>query len=346
MVKIPIKNIYYLLSYAWNKLNESELVEIERIECDTLMDLFAQVLANGIKHLLKQGLDRSYVPYTKTLETIRGKIDFTATLKYTYLMQPAVYCEFDELDHDILHNQIIKTTLGRLIRGDQIDKTIQADLLLMYKRLWQINEIPLRKRHFGLVQLHSNNSFYDLLLKICELIHDCYFVDERDGTAKFRDFLRDENKMALLFEEFVRNFYKIEQKQFKVSRKDINWDVTADDEESLSYLPKMQTDIFLDSPERKIIIDTKYYSETLNTYYDKQKIHSTNLYQLHAYLRNIEAWGEDYKNCEGILLYPVVVNEEDILFKIKSHEVRIKTINLNQEWQKIAQDLDNLIILN
>ena len=109
--------------------------------------------------------------------------------------------------------------------------------------LKEIEIIPLAKRHFGLVQLHSNNAFYDFLLNICELIHENLFISEEDGTGKFRDFVRDEKKMATLFEAFVRNFYKREQTTFIVSRENIAWDATPLDEYSSGFLPKMQTDI-------------------------------------------------------------------------------------------------------
>ncbi len=37
-MSIPIKNIYYLLSYAWNKLEEGERIQVSQMECATLLD--------------------------------------------------------------------------------------------------------------------------------------------------------------------------------------------------------------------------------------------------------------------------------------------------------------------
>ena len=42
-ISIPIQNIYYLLSYAWNKLEESKIVAVDPIECSSALDLFAKV---------------------------------------------------------------------------------------------------------------------------------------------------------------------------------------------------------------------------------------------------------------------------------------------------------------
>lgn len=344
-MEIPIMNIYYLLSYAWNKLAESKMVAVDRVASDSLFDLLAKVLVGGMHYLIRLGLDRNYVAQVDRLSRIRGKIDFSLTLQRTFFAQPAVYCFYDDLNHDILHNQIIKTTLDRLRKYPLLDNAIRHELNLLYRRLSDVRTIPLRKRHFGMVQLHSNNAFYEFLLNICELIHDLYLPSEGTGTTRFRDFLRDQGKMALLFEAFVRNFYAREQHEYKVSRIDIEWNVPLSDENLRSFLPKMQTDIFLDSPGRKMIIDTKYYRETLNFYHSENgKIHSDNLFQMFAYLKNIEAKGPAYHKCEGILLYPTTSVEYDIyLDNFHGHSLRIKTVNLNQPWQDIHRELLRII---
>ena len=52
-------------------------------------------------------------------------------------------------------------------------------------------------------------------------------------------------------------------------------------------------------------MDAKYYRESLGGRYGG-KLHSNNLYQLLAYLRNREATEPPGPKHEGVLLYPVV----------------------------------------
>ena len=340
---IPIKNIYYLLSYAWNKLEEGERIQVSQMECATLIDLLASVLANGAAHVLRRGLDRGYVPYSEETATLRGKIDAATTLKRTYFAAPRLFCEYDEFQYDILQNQILKTTIANVLRLRELDREIRGRLEQCYRKFADVRQIALNKRHFGLVQLHRNNGFYDLLLDVCQLIYENLIVDEQDGATTFRDFVRDDKKMAALFEAFVRNFYKREQKRFTVKREDIAWDAEPLDDNSQGLLPKMQTDISLTSSDRKIIIDTKYYKDALQTHYNKQTIISANFYQIYAYLTNIEAHGGVNAHCEGILLYPTVTHERNIQRKIKGHRVSVRTINLNQEWRQISHDLLKLL---
>ena len=58
---IFIKNIYYMLAYAFKVLRQKNYEEIEAEEFETIQDLFAAILAKGISQQLKQGLYREYV---------------------------------------------------------------------------------------------------------------------------------------------------------------------------------------------------------------------------------------------------------------------------------------------
>ena len=339
---IPIKNIYYLLSYAWNKLEEGERIQVSQMECATLIDLLASVLANGAAHVLRRGLDRGYVPYSEETATLRGKIDAATTLKRTYFAAPRLFCEYDEFQYDILQNQILKTTIANMLRLRELDQEIRGRLEQCYRKFADVRQIALNKRHFGLVQLHRNNGFYDLLLDVCQLIYENLIVDEQDGATTFKDFVRDEKKMRKLFEAFVRNFYKHEQTQFKVKSENIQWDATPLNEESRSFLPKMQTDVSLTSSNRKIIIDTKYYKEMLKGQYNKKLI-ASHLYQIYAYVTNLEHLGGVNARCEGMLLYPTVTQELALHYNVKGHRISVKTINLNQDWRQISCDLLKLL---
>ncbi len=343
-MSIPIHNIYYLLSYAWNKLDEENIVRVDAIACDTLVDLLAKVLANGMTYVLRGGLDRGYLPYCEQTATLRGKIDFVTTLKRTYFRQPSVYCHYDELDYNVLHNRIVKTIIGSLLQYRQLDRNVHSDLLGIYRQLSHIRDIALTKRHFGLVQLHSNNYFYDFLLDVCEVIYDNLLMSEHDGTWTFKDFVRDERKMATLFEAFVRNFYKREQRTFVVSRETLTWDARRLGDTPNGFLPTMQTDISLTSiaADRKIIIDTKYYKEALKSNYDKDRIISANLYQIYAYLEHVPPL-ETGTPCEGMLLYPSVDTSLNLSYDIKGYPISIRTINLHQPWQQIHRELLDII---
>lgn len=337
-MQIPIQNIYYLLCYAWNKLEESEIVDVNEIDSTELIDLFAKVLSNSCSRLLKQGLDRYYIEHENVIMGIKGKFNFSATIKQNVLFLSKTACIYDEFDYDILHNQILKTTIRKLLRTKNLESSLKDELLKIYLKLPPISEIVIRKSMFNQIKLHRNNYHYDFILRICQIINENLFIHESKGNYKFKDFTREEKAMARLFEAFIRNFYKFET-DFSVSSDSITWQFDSDNIEDLEMLPTMLTDITLQKGNKKIIIDTKYYKEAFQTRYDKQTINSSNLYQLFSYLKNQETDSELTINCEGILLYPSIQNDFVHSFRYENHRIRIMSINLNQNWQNIRTDL-------
>ncbi len=345
-MQIPILNIYYLLCYAWNKLEERDVVNVEAKDALDIQDLFARVLISGVTYLFKRGLDRGYQTTEENSQRIKGKILFEPTIKHNLCNKSFVWCQFDELDYNVLHNKILKTTIRKLISLRDLDNSLKDELTLLYRRFPPINDIEIKSQLFRLVRLNRNNFFYDFLLKICEIIHHNLLIDEKTGDYKFLDFLRDEKQMNRLFEDFVRNFYIREQAEYKVKSEIIPWDTLPGPSDN--YLPNMKTDISLESKkgDRKIVIDTKYYSKgykTIAQYGDQEKLLSSNLYQIYAYMKNLENCGGCNGKCEGILLYAAVEDEADHAFWLPGHVLRIKTINLNQDWKQIGRDLKSII---
>jgi 5-methylcytosine-specific restriction enzyme subunit McrC len=119
--------------------------------------------------------------------------------------------------------------------------------------------------------------------------------------------MEDEERMNRVFERFVRNFFRQEQDELDVSSELIDWDLSDKEEAiALELLPNMRTDVSLRGPHRTVIIDAKYYAETLHTHHDKRRLRSAHLYQLFAYLKNMERNSEPDSRAEGILLYPTL----------------------------------------
>jgi 5-methylcytosine-specific restriction enzyme subunit McrC len=346
-MKIPVQNIYYLLCYAWDRLEERDVVNVRAEGPMEWADLFARVLINGTTHLLKKGLDRDYRSLQDQYEGIKGKLLFDLSIKMNLIHSAAVYCEYDDLEHNVLHNQILKTTLGRLLRLNELDDKLRDDILPLYTRFPGVTEIALESRHFSQVKLHRNNYFYDFLLKVCRIIFESVLIREGTGESRFGEFVQDE-RMGGLFEEFVRNFYKKElESKYKVGRDHIHWALTKSGEDD-KYLPLMKTDISLLSKEepRKIVVETKCYSSGFKASAwlgSQEKLISGNLYQMFSYLKNLEQYGGVNETCEGILLYATVEENIDRRFYFPQHTVRVKTLDLGRPWEQISNDLRQMI---
>lgn len=343
-MQIPIQNIYYILCYAWNKLDEKDIVDVDISKNTDIYNLFARIIISGISRLFKRGADREYIEFDEDLPGLKGKINFKETIKKNLFIKGKINCSYDELDYDVIQNQILKAITKILLGYTELEAKHKDDLILIHQRFHNITDINLTNKSFSKVKLHRNNYFYDFLLKICELIFDNLLVSEEKGKSKFRDFLQDDIKMRAVFEEFLRNFYKLEQYEFKVYRENITWNIIPENELGKNFLPEMQTDISLESNSRKIIMDAKYYSNIFTIgQFGKEIFHPPNLYQLFSYLKNIESKGGLNKNCAGVLIYPEVNNAIDQKYQMENHSLRIATINLMDDWEKINENLLRII---
>lgn len=347
MRKIPIENIYFLLCYAWQYWRESQIARFETDEETGIVDLFAKVLISGIAYLRRRGMDRGYIEYEEDTRTIRGKIMFGESVKRRLFSRAQAHCEYDRLSHNVLHNQLLKGTVQHLIQIENLNNEDRAKLYGVMRWLTDIEAVTPTEGAFNSVQLNRNNAFYGFLLSVCRIIMENLLVTEKDGKAYFRNFLEDKHTMNRIFEKFVYNFYKLELSDYDVSSPFIKWYPAAFEPSVDPLLPKMQTDIVLVERKRKrmIIIDAKFYSDTLDTHYrsEKKKINSANLYQIFAYLKNIERQHPFGLKCEGMLLYPTVEDDIDAEFNLGGHTVRVCTIKLDQDWRKISEDLLKLI---
>jgi 5-methylcytosine-specific restriction enzyme subunit McrC len=329
-----------MLCYAWNRLKEKDNIIIDQLEEKEIYNLLTRVLIINLQYLIKRGFYREYEKIHEETPSLKGKIDFNKSLKTFSFRRGNMYCDYEEMSHNTLHNIIIKTTLNSLIKYNALDRDLKTKLQGIIHYFSDISVIKLEKAHFSQIRLHKNNIYYGFILDICQLIFDNLLLNDENGELLFKDFERDDKAMAYLFENFVRNFYRRECPNYKVYRENINW---AAEDDFISFLPLMQTDISLESSERKIIIDTKYYKNALINNFGSEKLISSNLYQLFAYLKNNEAKSKKDQEALGILIYPRVTKDLDLKYSIHGHEVRVCTVDLNKDWSIIHSRLLEII---
>jgi 5-methylcytosine-specific restriction enzyme subunit McrC len=341
-VKIPIRNVYYLLLYAWDQVGDGEELPVLDEEPAHLHDLFAHVLAERVSRLLARGLDRQYREVQAVISGVRGKLDLTSTLKGNHLASARTHCRFDELQYDVLHNRILKATLRSLLALD-LDARLRPRLRRLYQKLDAVSDVRITRRDFGRVQLHRNNRAYDFALRLCRLIYGNLMIEEGGGRVRFRDFRRDERQMGALFEAFVRNFYHREQRQYRISRPHIAWYAAEGSDADLERLPQMRTDMVLESAERCWIIDTKFYAEALRGQYAQKKVDSGHLYQIFAYVANRTATHAGGPPHHAMLLYPVVDDAFSFDYRLHGYPIHVRSIDLDQPWPRIHDDLLGLV---
>jgi 5-methylcytosine-specific restriction enzyme subunit McrC len=337
-VKIPIRNLYFLLLYAWDCLDEAGDSFVQSDADVTWVDLAGSLLAGWLRGQRRRGLDQGYADIIETTRAIRGKLLPIPTLRYRHLSRGQAVCLVDQLNSDTNPNRVVKASIHSILASTDLNKIVREELRVELQALSAVTECPLTEHLCHYAQTSSNNQSYQLPISIGRLLARQAFPDETPGPFRFRDFERDDGPMAELFETFVRNFYRREQKLFNTRRTRLKWDVTEVEAPSLSLLPRMQTDVTLESVRVHAIIETKYYAQPLADYHDSEKLRASHLYQLSAYLQNYPS--DPTVTVKGILLYAQPTSGPlNVHFKLREHPVRVQTIDLSQEWRQIKASL-------
>ena len=74
---IRIQNIYYMLAYAFQVLQERGYESCGTEEFENTADLLSAILVKGVSTQIKRGLGRTYIEETEPLRCLRGKISVT-----------------------------------------------------------------------------------------------------------------------------------------------------------------------------------------------------------------------------------------------------------------------------
>ena len=334
---IPVKNVYYMLSYAFQALQEKGYRDMAVEQFDNVAELFAAVLIRGIGVQVKRGLGRQYIRRRTASAAVRGRIDISASVKGMTMLKKQLVCSFDEYSVDHKLNQIIKSTAELLRRADiSSRRKRQLGKLMVY--FDGVQSVDLRRMDWN-IRYDRNNQTYRLLIGICYLTVNGLLYTQEDGTVRLMEYL-DGQYMHKLYERFILEYYRREHPDIAVSASQIPW--ALDDGESVG-LPQMQSDITLSRGDKVLIVDAKYYAAAAQRHYDALTVRSAHLYQIFTYVKNTDAlFRERSHSVSGMLLYAKTDEERQPEgdYLMSGNRISVRMLDLGLAFPAIAAQLD------
>ena len=240
-------------------------------------------------------------------------------------------------------NQILKTTADILLRSNGVTAEHKNSLKKVLLFFDGIDTLEPSSIQWNRIQIQRSNKSYEMLINICYFVIDGMLQTTDKGNYRMAQF--SDEHMARLYERFVLEYYRHHHKELSASAAQVKWNLSNDSEEfAIKYLPTMQTDIMLKNKEhtQTLIIDTKYYTRTMQSQFDTYSYHSGNLYQIFTYVKNQDA--NEAGNVSGMLLYAktgesITPNAE---FMMSGNKISVKTLDLNLHFSQIAAQLDKI----
>ena len=331
-----------MLAYAFSVLNKSEYRALAAEDFDNAAELCAAILERGVSLQLKRGLGQEYVNRTEALSSLRGKIEVTDSVKSQAIWRRQLVCSYDEFSVDTTMNRVIKATVALLVRSD-ITRARKKSLKKLMVFFADVRDIDLHTVDWNM-RYDRNNRTYRMLMAVCWLVVKGLLQTQSDGSVRMMDFF-DEQRMSRLYEKFILEYYRREHPKLRASAPHIDW--VLDDNFSHG-LPKMRTDIMLSARGRVLIIDAKYYTSTMQSNFDKRTVHSGNLYQIFAYVKNKQIAferAEESVEVSGMLLY--AATDEDIqpdaTYRMSGNRISARTLDLDRPFEEIRAQLDGIV---
>lgn len=338
---IPIFNVYYMLAYAFEFVDDALLERAGSEDFANQQELLAALLDAGIGRQLKRGLYREYASVQEGLMGVRGRISMPETMRNRFTRRQEIECSFDELSENNRFNSILKTTAMLLLKSSEVQTKTKDALKKKLLFFGQISAIEPYSIDWGSLRFDRNNRSYRFLLSICQLVITGMLMKDCEGNDMLAPVIKEE-QMHRIYERFILKYYERHWRELRPAAPQIPWAV---DDDCTTMLPVMQTDITLRTPDSILIIDAKYYSQTLQYQerWNSTSIHSGNLYQIFTYVKNAAAH-DPSRNVSGMLLYARTDStlQPDERYKLQGNEVFVSTLDLSCKFEQVASRLDSI----
>lgn len=223
---IPIKNLFYMLCYAWNVLSVMDDIKVGSDNYEDAYNLLSRVFSYGVGKFIRSGFHRSYVEQNEELSTVRGKILVQESISRLSMQRKQLFCSFDEYSTNDAFNQILKYTIESLLKNPHVSVITKKELKKQRDFFIGIDSVPPTKKVRQKLVLNRNNVTYKLLINIAVMLYDNTTVNEENGQNTFKDFFRQE-QMHKVFELFILNFYALHlaKETYRVHAPKIDWHI-------------------------------------------------------------------------------------------------------------------------
>jgi len=336
MRNIPIKNIYYIVLYAWDRVKHQANFADRGIEkIDSINDVLLDIFLHEVEQLTKKGLRSEYVTDIHHSRFIKGKIHINETIRQTNQM---IVCEYDEFELDHPLNQILKAFLQKLYYIDTLEKKRIRRLLLHFESVTSIDVTPALFKGIHYTRLTAE---YRFPIEVGKLLYEHAIPSEKGSELTFHEIMENEEVMSDLFERFIFNYYRIHF-PYVVQRRQHRWDLMPLGESNFDLIPTMNTDVEIQTPTMQFIIDAKFYQSAFTRYFDKERFRSSHMYQMTSYMQKRTS---TEKQTKGILMYPS--NGYEFYEQYRTGDGNIlsfKTVNLAKDWKYIEADLADIFV--
>ena len=350
--KIQIRNIWLLLLYASDLFKYSSIFKNISMgeKLDDIPNLVAKILIDSVKKRLRSNLSCKFHMREAILNRVRGKVDIIYTECHQLLQQGKVACKFEELTVNTQFNQYVLYALERISRNSYVNNQNRKDIIYLINTLKQLGVTDNITYNINNICHQTGYQNYEdsMIITAAKLVLNMILPTELDGNNSFLSHQIDTKEFSKLFEKAIYGFYNVtlNKDDWEIKyQKILQWPILKATSKIKDTLPEMNLDIVLYNKKRhhNIIIDTKFKSILGKNQYNKEKLISSDIYQIYSYVQ-AQALNatNNFNSITGILLYPTINEMIDESFEIQGQQgqrFRFATVDLNSGINEFKSQL-------
>ena len=162
---IPIKNVFYMLAYAFRALDRKAYRPLESEDFANAEDLLAAILILGVEEQFKRGVSRAYIEEEAPLSAVKGRLLIEESIR-TCRRNARLVCARDEFSVNAYMNRILVTAMQALVRSEEVASARRKALRASLCMLWEVTPLDPRNILWNF-RYDRNNQTYRLLMYVC-----------------------------------------------------------------------------------------------------------------------------------------------------------------------------------
>jgi 5-methylcytosine-specific restriction enzyme subunit McrC len=310
-------------------LHESTLSQLAKAD---LMHIFATIYIQLLLKELRRGVYKEYRLKQENSPTLKGRFLINEHVSRNAFLPVKAYCEFDELQEDVLLNQILKKALTVIF--PYITKSnLKTESLFIIEMLQDVSDIRVSKIDLDSVQFNRQNRRFETVSRVANMILSNDMMTSKYSNSRGFAFLFE---MNVLFESYIELALRFlaQEKQFDVraqhDEKRLLINVISGQENI-----KLKPDFVINGEDFQMIIDTKWKNIVLD---GRILYQQSDLYQMYAYVTSYN----EAEKC--ILLYPRTEDARLPKWQVPGKEkyIEILTVRLSS-FLETVEDLRTIL---
>lgn len=352
-----VRNIYYMLCYVFWGENLFQFDENKYCseKYENIYDFYTLLLCILLDRVIKKGTYKTYVECEDEISIVKGKIDFSRSISNLSLKRCKPICVYDDFSNNNLINQIIVTTIDKLIKNEKLGKKYKPRLNRFKAFYNDVDIIDTKSIKWNSIKYDRNNKAYNFIVYLCKMILDEVIVNDSSNIIPYKEF-KDKQALDGLFERFLRKYISKNYSDYSVGSATLKYNEL----ETYMFVPEMETDIsIIDNTNRRVlVIDAKFKDSILGdsrgnyfTGRDDKIYKREDLFQINTYVENYKKItktpkGEHYNEVYGCLLYAQTPDnpfKDSSYMMLNCNLIAVKTVDMTSEWKEIESKIKCIV---